>query len=309
MLQALEERVTELEEENEYFRKALNLPPSTRPPLGRGPTGKDQPYHDADRSRRQTISPSGGSSAGSPSSYASSPELGPSMIAPSISSRTMTMIDAGSSSHWSDPMVVNERTSLSHSQTEQGHSLGQPIPILAPMPFKAPNSPNYSERIPPPLHSPSSAIYPQKTPTSYSPTSERSIESNFDSREPRMVRRDARNEVQHDFYGLSQNYQTSESNLHSDSLHTTGASMYPQSYHDPSPLHREWNSLPSDRVQTLRDHGFPENRRFPRPPEQAHPSHTVQHAHGYNRQPEIMNMTPPSRSQQYHDGRLHHIAG
>jgi hypothetical protein len=76
------------------------------------------------------------------------------------------------------------------------------------MPFKAPSSPNYSERVPPPLHSPSSAIYPQKTPTSYSPTSERSIESNFDSREPRMVRRDARDEVQHDFYGLSQNYQT-----------------------------------------------------------------------------------------------------
>jgi hypothetical protein len=107
-LQALEERVAELEEENEYFRQALNLPPSSRPPLGRGPTGKDQPYQDADKSRRQTISPSGGSSAGSPSSYASSPELGPSLIAPSISSRTMTMIEAGPS-HWTDPMVVNER--------------------------------------------------------------------------------------------------------------------------------------------------------------------------------------------------------
>ncbi|EAU85534.1 hypothetical protein CC1G_06435 [Coprinopsis cinerea okayama7 len=42
-LLALEQRVSELEEENDYLRQALNLPPSNRPPLGRGPTGKDKP--------------------------------------------------------------------------------------------------------------------------------------------------------------------------------------------------------------------------------------------------------------------------
>jgi hypothetical protein len=57
-LQALEDRAAKLEEENENFRDALSLPPSSRPALGRGPKDKDQPYQDADDSRRQTMSPS-----------------------------------------------------------------------------------------------------------------------------------------------------------------------------------------------------------------------------------------------------------
>jgi hypothetical protein len=32
-----------LEEENAYLRQTLHLPPANRPPLGRGPTGKDRP--------------------------------------------------------------------------------------------------------------------------------------------------------------------------------------------------------------------------------------------------------------------------
>ncbi|KAJ3785637.1 hypothetical protein GGU10DRAFT_291884 [Lentinula aff. detonsa] len=42
-LQALEQRVSELEEENSCLRQALNLPPANRPMLGKGPTGKDKP--------------------------------------------------------------------------------------------------------------------------------------------------------------------------------------------------------------------------------------------------------------------------
>ncbi|KZV62101.1 hypothetical protein PENSPDRAFT_591928, partial [Peniophora sp. CONT] len=42
-LEALEARVQELEDENAQFRVALNLPPANRPPLGKGPTGKDKP--------------------------------------------------------------------------------------------------------------------------------------------------------------------------------------------------------------------------------------------------------------------------
>jgi hypothetical protein len=40
--QALEQRIAELEEENSNLRAALNLPPSQRPPLGKGPTGKEK---------------------------------------------------------------------------------------------------------------------------------------------------------------------------------------------------------------------------------------------------------------------------
>ncbi|EJF64582.1 hypothetical protein DICSQDRAFT_22381, partial [Dichomitus squalens LYAD-421 SS1] len=42
-LEALENRVAELEEENNTLRAALSLPPANRPPLGKGPTGKDKP--------------------------------------------------------------------------------------------------------------------------------------------------------------------------------------------------------------------------------------------------------------------------
>jgi hypothetical protein len=54
------------------------------------------------------------------------------------------------------------------------------------------------------------------------------------------MRREARDEVQNDVY-LSQNYQHSE-----QYLHTTGASMYPQSYHDPN-LPSEFTRLPESR--------------------------------------------------------------
>ncbi|KAF9516998.1 hypothetical protein BS47DRAFT_1256816, partial [Hydnum rufescens UP504] len=39
-LEALEQRVIILEDENTRLRAALDLPPSDRPPLGTGPTGR-----------------------------------------------------------------------------------------------------------------------------------------------------------------------------------------------------------------------------------------------------------------------------
>ena len=215
--QALEERITGLENENTRLRQILNLPPSTRPPLGRGPTGQDQPYQpeDADRARHQTISPNGQSPAGSPSSS-------PLSIAPSVSSSTMPA------------MVVNERHSLlSHHQPEQGHCTIEPI--VVPLPFRAPSSSDYSERIPPPSRYLSSS---QETPTSNSPTSDRSIESNFDSREPHVSRRVARDDVL--YHWPSQN---SERYLHTTCIHNHHYRDLNQS--------REWNAHSSDSVYTL----------------------------------------------------------
>jgi hypothetical protein len=42
-MQALQQRISELEEENGRLRQALNLPPANRPPMGTGPTGRDKP--------------------------------------------------------------------------------------------------------------------------------------------------------------------------------------------------------------------------------------------------------------------------
>ncbi|KAJ7906550.1 hypothetical protein B0H13DRAFT_2333398 [Mycena leptocephala] len=41
-LEALQQRISELEEENGRLRQALNLPPANRPPMGKGPTGRDK---------------------------------------------------------------------------------------------------------------------------------------------------------------------------------------------------------------------------------------------------------------------------
>lgn len=54
-LEALENRVAELEEENNMLRAALNLPPANRPPLGKGPTGKDKPKPYSPRSQPPAI--------------------------------------------------------------------------------------------------------------------------------------------------------------------------------------------------------------------------------------------------------------
>jgi hypothetical protein len=168
-LQALEQRVAELEDENQYFRNHFDLPPSSRPQLGGGPTGIDQPYRDADNLRPQTISPSM-ESAGSSSSITSSPELGNSLIPPSTSPRTMTM-DAGPSSQRTDT-IENERHTSSTLSRLQSDAIGQSIPTLAPIPFK-------------------------KTPTSYSPTSE--VQKFIGFKPHREARSDD------DFCGLDQN--------------------------------------------------------------------------------------------------------
>ncbi|KAJ7934678.1 hypothetical protein B0H13DRAFT_1591404 [Mycena leptocephala] len=42
-LEALQQRISDLEEENARLRQALNLPPANRPLMGRGPTGRVKP--------------------------------------------------------------------------------------------------------------------------------------------------------------------------------------------------------------------------------------------------------------------------
>ncbi|KZT73085.1 hypothetical protein DAEQUDRAFT_506107 [Daedalea quercina L-15889] len=60
-LEALENRVAELEEENSALRAALSLPPANRPPLGKGPTGKDKPKLPSQQQQPNAGSPSASS--------------------------------------------------------------------------------------------------------------------------------------------------------------------------------------------------------------------------------------------------------
>ncbi|TBU55317.1 hypothetical protein BD310DRAFT_960926 [Dichomitus squalens] len=97
-LEALENRVAELEEENNTLRAALSLPPANRPPLGKGPTGKDKPK-------------ASGSKSATPSGLLSSLASGGPM--PPLS-RTESPLSTGSASgHSMSPDPMSSASGLS----------------------------------------------------------------------------------------------------------------------------------------------------------------------------------------------------
>ncbi|KAG6832827.1 hypothetical protein H0H92_009446 [Tricholoma furcatifolium] len=101
-LLALEERVSELEEENAKLRRMIGWAPDTRPPLGRGPTGKDRPKigtSSGDGSYAIEFFSSHGSESDSPSRTSS---LSPSAIA---SRAGMHVIDSDT---WENTLTINE---------------------------------------------------------------------------------------------------------------------------------------------------------------------------------------------------------
>ncbi|KAI6133533.1 hypothetical protein EV401DRAFT_1913871 [Pisolithus croceorrhizus] len=110
-LQALESRVTELEEENNCLRAALNLPPANRPPLGKGPTGKDKPKS----LDNQPVSSSLTSKSRDSSPIADSPSprrsesTSPSLIGTSL--RTPPIMEGN---HWNDGFMINDQQPTPH---------------------------------------------------------------------------------------------------------------------------------------------------------------------------------------------------
>ncbi|KAG6373420.1 hypothetical protein JVT61DRAFT_6569 [Boletus reticuloceps] len=109
-LQALELRVSELEEENNHLRAALNLPPASRPALGKGPTGKDKPKSLDNPALSQSTSKSRDSSPiGESPSPRRSESTSPSVIG-GTSLRTPPIIDG---SNWDDGFMMNDQQSAS----------------------------------------------------------------------------------------------------------------------------------------------------------------------------------------------------
>ncbi|KAI5828609.1 hypothetical protein K523DRAFT_244129 [Schizophyllum commune Tattone D] len=160
-LQALEARVQELEDENACLRQALNLPPANRPPLGKGPTGKDKPKtndHQASQASptgyNAIFTQSRASSVDSPGSTRTS-SMSPNML-PS-SSRAMQVVDSGP---WDQAILMNEQQSeVPPSATSSSFSL-PPLPS-SPMPTKnLPQSsyPPYQSGLPPPPPPPRGSI-------------------------------------------------------------------------------------------------------------------------------------------------------
>ncbi|KAI1797288.1 hypothetical protein LXA43DRAFT_406182 [Ganoderma leucocontextum] len=131
-LEALESRVTELEEENNALRAALNLPPANRLPLGKGPTGKDKPKpgasKHADGSNVSTLisSLASNSGSGAPLSRTESPlstgsasghSMSPDPIGsgPGLSVPPQTSTPALDPSGWSDNMFGDKDSDQSIS--------------------------------------------------------------------------------------------------------------------------------------------------------------------------------------------------
>ncbi|TRM64842.1 hypothetical protein BD626DRAFT_399930 [Schizophyllum amplum] len=148
-LQALEQRVQELEDENNCLRQALNLPPANRPALGKGPTGKDKPkgYDQSGQgsppSYNGIFNASRASSVDSPGSTRTS-SLSPSMLP--ASSRPMQVVDTGGP--WDQAILMNDQQSdVPPSASSSTFSL-PPMPS-SPMPSKSlPSYSSYQSTLP-----------------------------------------------------------------------------------------------------------------------------------------------------------------
>jgi hypothetical protein len=134
--QALEQRVAELEEENANLRAALNLPPANRPPLGKGPTGKDKPKATSAPASRPSQAGAldsvsrGGSSADSPTSTRAQ-SLSPSTITATMrpSPSAVHSLEGGS---WDQGMIMGEEQNQSTAPHASSPSTGYPLSGVTP---------------------------------------------------------------------------------------------------------------------------------------------------------------------------------
>ena len=139
-------RVSELEEENNCLRAALNLPPANRPTLGKGPTGKDKPKSLDNPSVSQPTPKSRDSSPiGESPSPRRSESTSPSVIG-GTSLRTPPIIDGGS---WDEGFMMNDQ------QPASSHIPSNSVPYnirpVAPstVPQKSPQQFTFSTPLPP----------------------------------------------------------------------------------------------------------------------------------------------------------------
>ncbi|KAH7884671.1 hypothetical protein F5I97DRAFT_1485732 [Phlebopus sp. FC_14] len=145
-LQALELRVSELEEENNCLRAALNLPPANRPALGKGPTGKDRP---------KSLDPapltnpaSSKSRDSSPMAESPSPRRSES-TSPSLMSGAMRTPPIMEASHWEEGFVMNEQQSSAPHLSPASSVAYNIRPLPASVPQKSPQQFTFSNPMPP----------------------------------------------------------------------------------------------------------------------------------------------------------------
>ncbi|KAF5367127.1 hypothetical protein D9758_003994 [Tetrapyrgos nigripes] len=173
-LQALEQRVSDLEEENTYLRQALNLPPANRPPLGKGPTGKDKakPF-DTSPAPPLSLRSRESSSADSPDSTRVSSHS-PSQVSGLPSSH----VDDVSGSQWDQPILLHEHPQSDMSSSSASSSYPLPPLNIPAIPSKPVQYNPYPSSIPSTSRSP---VYMNSSQTDYPHSADRPMTSTYNS--------------------------------------------------------------------------------------------------------------------------------
>ncbi|KAF8969259.1 hypothetical protein BDZ97DRAFT_1796815 [Flammula alnicola] len=308
-LQALEQRVSELEEENDCLRSALRLPPSTRPPLGKGPTGKDK-AKSFPGSHAQSLgftSSRESSAANSPPSRASS--ASPSGITISMSSsQPMTVIDDG---NWNDTLLLNDHPQRHHHPDDVPgpsdmpyHIAPMTAPVAAPLAVK-PLQYSYNHTFPSSSRSLSNSLY-AVSPIPYSHSSDRPMGSSYGVQNFN-IRGDIRDEPSRQQYSYNQSFTPHDPNLHSQTpspnIHSHLHNHHSTQEESPLPYAPHRRSLTDPQ-------GFSLGEGFPHLPNPTHLQHNPRPP-DYMREQDNHNMhlTVSSRSGAYGpDGRLNPIS-
>ena len=118
-----------MEEENGHLRQALSLPPSNRPPLGKGPTGKDQPKLEPDISNVSSVI---GLPSGRGSSNSESPTSRTSSLSPTFTLPPRRSAPATESGSWDDAIFSGGQ----HSDFSVSSPSSYPLAMSAPPPMR-----------------------------------------------------------------------------------------------------------------------------------------------------------------------------
>ena len=230
----MEERVSELEEENSCLRQALNLPPANRAPLGKGPTGKDKPKSIDDGTHSHQHSSRDSSSVDSPPSTRAN-SLSPPNLAASMrtSPRAVQVLDG---SNWEQSLLLPE-----HSDSHMSSATSTPYqlpPVNAPVPSKVLHYPSYSNSIPPSSrNSVSSGMYMPNSQQNYSHSTDRPMGGAYSS--GYVMRNDVRQDSQQQQYSYSQqSFPTSSTDSNHNMTTSSHQSTHSQAQRDPFPHRR-----------------------------------------------------------------------
>ncbi|KAF8802543.1 hypothetical protein BYT27DRAFT_7146346 [Phlegmacium glaucopus] len=294
-LQALEERVSELETENDYLRQALSLPPSSRPPLGRGPTGKDRP-RTFDTSSLQSLSPHPSRESSvdlSPTSRPSSQS--PSSIAASMTSRPVAVMQA---SAWNESMLLDDQSHQSqhsHQHSDLAEPSSSPYhlsPMTAPVSTKQYLS--YVNSIASSSRQLPNDIY-LSSPNTYAQSPDRPIGGNYGGHNfpPRGEIRDE----------IRQQYVYTHPYQHDPNMRSQSPSPITQSNPHINSLQRDPTIPFPPRRSSLDPQGYSIGEGFPRLPNPVQLQHNPRPPD--SRQPDHLHVPAVSRPAHYgQDGRL-----